>query len=206
MAMFRVRSVLCFVLLAASGCAFGTNHVTVRTLPMAALPSSGSTIGVRVTDARPELSGGQVGFKRNGYGAKTGSVELAGGSLLSSLLAGDLVSVLRERGYRAEVQGGSPSPELSLTAEIVSFGVDTKTGFWSGSLEGNAVVRVTIVDARSGQQVWSDVVRSEAREDGIQYVSEVDHQAVVERLYEALLTSLRAAIPDGRAPLRPTSN
>lgn len=204
--MSRAGSVLCLVLLAANGCAFGTNRVTVKTLPMAAMPSSGSTIGIRVTDARPELSGAQVGVKRNGYGAKTGSVELAGGSALSSILAGDLVSILRERGYRADVQGSSLPPELSLTAEIVSFGVDNRTGFWSGSLEGIAVVRVSIVDGRSGQQVWSDVVRSESREDGLQYVSEFDHQVVVDKLYEALLTSLRAAIPDGRAPLRPTTN
>jgi len=173
---------------------------------MAAMPASGSTVGVRVTDARPELSGAQVGVKRNGYGAKTGSVELAGGGLLSAILTTDLVSILRERGYRAESTSGDPPAELNLTAEIVSFGVDNKTGFWSGSLEGIAVVRVTIVDARTGQQIWSDVVRSEASEDGLQFVSEVDHQKVVERLYDALLTSFRTAIPDGRAPLRPAGS
>ena len=200
-----LRRVLLCALLMVAGCAFGTNRVTVRSLPAAAMPASGSTVGVRVTDARSELSGGQVGVKRNGYGARTGSVELAGGSFLSSLLTNDLVSILRERGYRADgTTSGSPA-DLNLTAEIVSFGVDTKMGFWSGSLEGIAVVRVTIVDGRSGQQVWSDVVRADANVDGLQYVSETDHQQVVEKLYDALLNNLRAAIPDGRAPLRPVS-
>ena len=198
----------CCVLLAAvlaiSGCAFGTNHVTVPTLPMAAMPGSGSTVAVRVTDARTELSGSQVGVKRNGYGAKTGSVELATGKAVAATLQEDLVSILRERGYRADVQGASPA-ELSMTAEIVSFGVDTQQGFWSGSLEGNAVVRVTIVDSRTGQQVWNDVVRADSRQDSIQYVSEADHQAVVERLYTSLLANLRGAIPDGRAPLHAVS-
>src|SRR5262249_17315898 len=117
-----------------AGCAFGTNRVNLAAVPSSAMPADGPTTPVEVRDARAELNGTTVGFKRNGYGAKTGSVELANKQPLAERVRSDLISVLRERGYRAGLE--ESAADLRFDAEILSFIVDVKQGFWSGSLEG----------------------------------------------------------------------
>jgi len=107
---------------------------------------------------------------------------------------------LRERGYRARSDRGDE--ELRLNAELINFLIDTKQGFWSGSLEGIAVVKLQIVDTANGREVWSDVVRANHVKSGLQFTSEGDHQEVAERLYQELLTNIRAAVPDARSALR----
>lgn len=116
-----------------TGCAFGTNHVNLSPIPATASPNGGPRTQVKTRDARAETSGATVGFKRNGYGAKTGDVKLANDQLLADRLQGDVVSILRERGYRAGAD--DPDSELHCELEIVSFSVDVKQGFWSGALE-----------------------------------------------------------------------
>jgi uncharacterized lipoprotein YajG len=184
------------ILLAAlTGCAFGTNRVTLSPLAAAPAPADGPLVQVQARDARAEMSGAIVGFKRNGYGAKTGDVQLANNEPLAQRLQTDVVSILRERGYRADLDASS---ELRCDVEIVSFSVDVKQGFWTGSLEGIAAVRIKIADRATGREVWSDIVRGEDTKKGIAVVSGGDHQQVVERLYSNLITNLRVAVPDRR--------
>ena len=187
----------------ASGCAFGTNRVRLPATAAVPIPDRGASMAVRVKDARPEVAGAQVGFKRNGYGAKTGSVELDHDEALADVLKRDLVAILRERGYRAQdAQAGSEASDLLVDAEIVNFVIDVKQGFWSGAVEGIAVVRLTILDAPNRRQVLSDIARADYTKSGIQFVSEDDHQEVAENLYRRLLDNIRTAVPDGRAPLQ----
>jgi hypothetical protein len=122
------------------------------------------------------------------------------GEPVADVLSRDLVSLLRERGYRARSDRGDE--ELRLNAELINFLIDTKQGFWSGSLEGIAVVKLQIVDTANGREVWSDVVRANHVKSGLQFTSEGDHQEVAERLYQELLTNIRAAVPDARSALR----
>src|SRR5262245_3680089 len=84
-----------------AGCPFRTNPVPLPRTAETAEPEQGAVMRVVVRDARPDVSGAQVGFKRNGYGSKTGSVELERGEPVADVLAHDLVALLRERGYRA---------------------------------------------------------------------------------------------------------
>jgi hypothetical protein len=98
-AMVAVTLAACLPL---AGCAFGTNHVALPPTATVAMPTNGGPIAVQVRDVRGELSGGQVGFKRNGYGAKTGGVALLGNEALADRLSRDIVSVLRSKGYRAQ--------------------------------------------------------------------------------------------------------
>jgi hypothetical protein len=105
-------------------CAFGANRVNFAPVASAPLPEDGATTVVEVRDARAELNGATIGFKRNGYGAKTGSVELANKQPLVDRVRTDLVFVLRERGYRAGTD--DPTAELRCDAEILSFIVDAK--------------------------------------------------------------------------------
>lgn len=189
----------------ASGCAFGTNHVKLAPTQIAGTPEQGTSVRVSVKDARSEVSGAQVGFKRNGYGAKTGSVELADGEQVAARIERDLVSLLRERGYRALSIGEDTTEgtdRLTCNAEVLSFIVDVKQGFWSGSLEGLGAVRVDIIDERTGRTVWHDIVRGDYTKSGLQFVSAEDHQEVVGRMYALLISNMKSAIPDGRAPLR----
>jgi uncharacterized lipoprotein YajG len=178
-----------------TACAFGTNYVRLRPTVTTPLPNGGRDVAVEVKDSRPDLSGTQVGFKRNGYGAKTGSVELGGGITLSNSLANDTVVLLRQGGYRAK----SVSEDLSRPAsvvvkeDIVSFVVDNKMGMWSGAVEGVAVVRVDLEET-AGRQSWSDVVRAYAKKEGLQFASESDQQEVVSDLYRNLLSSLAAQL------------
>ena len=195
------RVLLFLGLVMVTGCAFGTDHVSLTAVPAIPMPSGGPTTQVDVRDARAELSGATVGFKRNGYGAKTGSVELANKQPLADRMGGDLISVLRERGYRAG--SGESAAELRFNAEILSFIVDVKQGFWSGSLEGLAAVRATMIEQDTGRQVWSDVVRGGYEKTGLQFASEGDYQEVGEKLYANLMTNMRAAVPDMRG--RPSS-
>ena len=181
-----------------TGCAFGTNHVNLSPISATAAPEVGPRTQVQTRDARAEMSGATVGFKRNGYGAKTGDVKLANDQPLSDRLQGDVLSILRERGYRAGT--GDPDSELQCELEIVSFSVDVKQGFWSGALEGIAAVRIKIVDRASGREIWNDIVRGENTKTGLQFVSGSDHQEVVERLYSNLMTNIRTAVPDRRRP------
>lgn len=188
---------LVILLATLTGCAFGTNRVMLSPLAAAPAPADGPLIQVQARDARADMSGAIVGFKRNGYGAKTGDVQLANNEPLAQRLQTDVVSILRERGYRADIDASS---ELRCDVEIVSFSVDVKQGFWTGSLEGIAAVRIKIADRATGREVWSDIVRGEDTKKGISFVSGGDHQEVVERLYSNLVTNLRVALPDRRRP------
>ena len=188
--------VVLFALL--TGCAFGTNHVNLSPIPTTALPAGGPRTQVQTRDARAEMSGATVGFKRNGYGAKTGDVKLANDQTLADRLQGDVVSILRERGYQAGAD--DPGSELHCELEVVSFSVDVKQGFWSGALEGIAAVRIKIVDQAAGREIWNDIVRGENTKSGLQFVSGSDHQEVVEKLYSNLMVNIRAAVPDRRHP------
>ena len=195
------RLLLLLGLLTLAGCAFGTDRVNLAGVPSIAMPADGPTTRLEVRDARAELSGATVGFKRNGYGAKTGSVELTNKQPLVDRVRSDMISILRERGYRAG--SDESTAELRCEAEILSFIVDVKQGFWSGSLEGLSAVRVTISEQETGRQVWSDVVRGEYDKTGLQFVSGGDNQEVAEKLYANLMTNMRAAIPDMRGRTSP---
>lgn len=177
------------------GCAFGTNYVNLPTTVAGPLPASGDHVVVQVTDARSDLSGAEVGFKRNGYGAKTGSVELSGKEILADRLARDVVALLRERGYRAyEAKDlAAAQAEIAFGTEIASFSVDVKHGFWSGTLQGNAVLRVRVMD-KTRRIVWEALIRA-TREKGVMTVVESDHQEIVEGLYKELLLRLRGELP-----------
>jgi hypothetical protein len=181
-----------------SGCAFGTNRVTLSPIAASVAPMDGPRIDVRTRDARTEVSGATVGFKRNGYGAKTGDVQLANNEPLSERLGSDVVSILRERGYRADTN--NVSGELHCDVEILSFLVDVKQGVWTGTVEGIAAARIRIADQVSGREIWNDIVRADSNKKGVQFVSGGDHQEVVERLYSNLISNIRAAIPDRRRP------
>jgi hypothetical protein len=183
-----------------TGCAFGTNHVVLPAALTEPMPAAGELVSVRVKDSRTEVSGAQVGIKRNGYGTKTGSVELANGEALADRLGRDLVAISRAKGFRASVAGPAPpdAADVLLDTDISIFLVDAQMGFWSITLESLAVVRLTMVDARTQQPRWSDVVRVDGRKPGVQAVLESDHQQMVEDLYARLLSALRAAIPPPR--------
>jgi hypothetical protein len=193
----RARAALLLVPLGIAGCAFGTNRVRLPPSGEIALPAEGPNTAVVVKDGRADLVGAKVGFKRNGYGAKTGDVELDGGEPIADHIASDLVGLLRDRGYRASTGRNTPPPdaELLVDVEVMSFALDVKQGFWSGSLEGVAVLRVTITEARTRRSLWSDIVRAQHTKSGLQMISNGDHQEVAERLHQALLASLRQAVP-----------
>lgn len=160
------------------------------------LPSAGDQVGVRVKDSRAELSGAQVGLKRNAYGTKTGSVELANHEASADRLGRDVVAVARAKGLRASLGGPASTdpPDAMLDTDVSIFLVDAKMGFWSITMESLAVVKLSIVDARSQQTRWSEVVRVDGRKPGVQAVFESDHQQMVEDLYARLLSAIRAAL------------
>jgi hypothetical protein len=182
--------------LAAGGCALGTNHVLLPATLTPEMPATGSLLAVRVKDSRTDLSGAQVGFKRNGWGAKTGSVELANSEPVAHRLGQDLVAISRAKGFRAST--GEPAPQgpadVILDADISGFLVDAKIG-WTITLESLAVVKVAMVDARTQQPLWSDVVRVDGRRPDVYVVVGSDYQQMVEDLYARLVSALRAAIP-----------
>ena len=182
--------------LAAGGCALGTNYVVLPATLAPEMPGTGGLLAVQVKDSRTDLSGGQVGFKRNGWGAKTGSVELANNELLAHRLGRDLVAISRAKGFRAFV--GEPAyqgpADVILDTDISGFLVDAKIG-WTITLESLAVAKVAMVDARTQQLLWSDVVRVDGRKPDVYVVVGSDYQQMVEDLYARLVSALRAAIP-----------
>lgn len=182
--------------LAAGGCALGTNYVVLPATLAPEMPATGGLLAVQVKDSRTDLSGGQVGFKRNGWGAKTGSVELANNELLAHRLGRDLVAISRAKGFRAFV--GEPAyqgpADVILDTDISGFLVDAKIG-WTITLESLAVAKVAMVDARTQQLLWSDVVRVDGRKPDVYVVVGSDYQQMVEDLYARLVSALRAAIP-----------
>lgn len=182
--------------LAVGGCALGTNHVVLPATLAQEMPPTGDLLAVRVKDSRTDLSGAQVGFKRNGWGAKTGSVELADNESLARRLGRDLVAMSRARGFRASMGERAPQApaDVILDADISGFLVDAKIG-WTITLESLAVVKVAIVDARAQQPLWSDVVRVDGRKPDVYVVVGSDYQQMVEDLYARLVSALRAAIP-----------
>jgi hypothetical protein len=184
------------VALAVGGCALGTNHVVLPAALTQEMPATGGLLAVRVKDSRTDLSGAQVGFKRNGWGAKTGSVELANNEPLAHRLGRDLVAISRAKGFRASI--GEPAPQgpadVILDTDISGFLVDAKIG-WTITLESLAVVKVAMVDARTQQPLWSDVVRVDGRRPDVYVVVGSDYQQMVEDLYARLVWALRAAIP-----------
>lgn len=182
--------------LAAGGCALGTNYVVLPATLAPEMPATGALLAVQVKDSRTDLSGGQVGFKRNGWGAKTGSVELANNELLAHRLGRDLVAISRAKGFRAFV--GEPAyqgpADVILDTDISGFLVDAKIG-WTITLESLAVAKVAMVDARTQQLLWSDVVRVDGRKPDVYVVVGSDYQQMVEDLHARLVSALRAAIP-----------
>ena len=189
----KTFAMLAVALLSLSGCAFGTNRVTLPAMVMIPLPASGDQLTVQVRDGRADLSGSQVGFKRNGYGAKTGTVVLADNEALTDRLTRDLVVLLRERGVRAHDSTTLPAGRANVivAVEITSFLVDSKMGVFRGSLQSFAVLRVRMVSVPMKQTVWEEIIRAEAVKKRLTFVTEEDHQKVVEQLYRTLLDKLR---------------
>jgi hypothetical protein len=184
------------VSLAVGGCALGTNHVVLPAALTQEMPATGDLLAVRVKDSRTDLSGAQVGFKRNGWGAKTGSVELANNESLAHRLGLDLLAISRVKGFRASMSEPAPlePAEVILDTDISTFLVDAKIG-WTITLESLAVVKVAMVDARTRQPLWSDVVRVDGRKPDVYVVVASDYQQMVEDLYARLVSALRAAVP-----------
>ena len=84
--------------------------------------------------------------------------------------------------------------EVILDTDISTFLVDAKIG-WTITLESLAVVKVAMVDARTRQPLWSDVVRVDGRTPDVYVVVASDYQQMVEDLYARLVSALRAAVP-----------
>jgi hypothetical protein len=183
--------------LLSTGCAFGTNRVTLPPTATVAMPASGGPMGVEVRDVRGELSGPQVGYKRNGYGAKTGSVELSGNEALADRLARDIVSLLRSKGYRAQELRNAAVQEGALVfgTDVTTFIVDVKHGFFSGDMQGIALLKVQVVQPQTRQVLWEEIVRAEYTKPNQMVALESDHQEVIEKLYAATLTALLERIP-----------
>lgn len=96
-------------------------------------------MAVQVRDVRSELSGAQVGYKRNGYGAKTGSVELSGNEALADRLARDVVNLLRSKGYRAQQLQKAPMQDGAFVfgTDVTTFVVGVKHGVFSGDVSAS---------------------------------------------------------------------
>jgi hypothetical protein len=180
-----------------SGCAFGTDHVRLPALAIERPPAQGDQVSVLVKDARADLSGSLVGFKRNGYGAKTGDVSLMDKEVVADRISRDIVSILRARGLRAyEVSELlTERADAILGVELASFLIDSKMGFWSGELQGMAVLRVKLMRADSKKTVWDEVIRAEAKKDGLMAIVESDRQEVADKLYKDLIEKLRHQLP-----------
>jgi hypothetical protein len=180
--------------LGVGGCSFGTTYVTLPAAPSTADPALGEALSVQVKDGRAELSGGQVATKHSWYGAKTGDVALSDNVVLTERVAIDLIGILRERGYRAFDVKRLPigQADLAVMAEITNFFI--AVSYWTGELEGFAVVRVRALNP-SGRLLWEDIIRAEYRKTDVRAIVTSDHQAIVEGLYLEMRKKLRDEIP-----------
>jgi hypothetical protein len=180
-----------------SGCAFGTDHVRLPALAIEGPPAQGDQVSVLVKDARADLSGSLVGFKRNGYGAKTGDVALVDKEVVADRISRDIVSILRARGLRAYEMSELPTERADaiLGVELVSFLIDSKMGFWTGELQGMAVLRVKLTQAHSKKTVWDEVIRAEAKKEWLMAIVESDRQDVAGKLYSDLIEKLKRELP-----------
>ena len=172
-----------------------STSIVSPTPPVSAeLPHAGRTIAVRLEDRRTNVKGYEVGAKRSGtWGFEGSTIDLKGQALLATQLAGDVVAMLREIGYRAmlasEVDLG-PS-EFVLTVRIHVFRVEAvPEAAW---MSGDALVSFECLRTESGRRVTIDAVglRRVTREAGVFGFEDTDYQKQFDALYLSLRERLK---------------
>lgn len=149
-----------FVLLVAVGlmlnaCAFGDETLNLAYDSASAKPgvlsqSPAATIAVsQVVDER--LDRNVIGYKRNGYGAKTADILSA--KPATELVHEALVTTLEKNGHKIGGEGDRHAVKTTLR----KFWFDYKTGLVSVEFYGNVQAEVTLVDQTSGDTLFREV-------------------------------------------------
>jgi hypothetical protein len=162
--LFLLATAICsLALLLASGCA--TNRgVQDITIAVPANPTSSKVVKiVKVTDLRkfeaaprdpsvPSLRGKQVNNpaitcrayarKRNGYGAALGDIVLPEGRTVEQVTRECLQKALREKGYSVPDGETADANAIPVEAEIQQFWAWMEVGFWSLSLQFEAIIKL----------------------------------------------------------------
>ncbi len=151
-----------------SACAFGDEKLTLAYAPEAPqvgviseAPQTDLTIAT-VTDARPDRK--PVGkdetadpkrpfllaYKRNGFGQKTGNV--VGVEPAVDTVKAAIEQMLAENGHAVVDNAG----EGGLTIAVKDLWLEVKPGAFTVEFSGNAAADIELVDARTGEVVFSD--------------------------------------------------
>ncbi len=180
------------LLLASTGCAFGSMPITLPTAPLEATVRGGNGRQIVVvtpfSDARAQE---RCGMKKNGYNMDTADAvcESAPGAWFAERLSREL----RAAGFEVVAPGASPKPSaLRLEGSMLQLFIEPIIGFWSGSVEADLSVRL-----RATSQTGLAAERTffvKGWKGGIQVVTAQPYHTAAHRATQALLEETVRAI------------
>lgn len=193
----RVAVSLAAVLFFLTGCAFSNTQVVISPKPPAGIEALKTSVAVTVETLRDDRGADPTLLANKGVGMKTS------GKYLSARPVAEIVTeCLRESLAAMNCPAGSGN--LLLTGSLLRFDSEPIMGFWSGQMSGVVQFNLKLMDRRSGQVVWSDLLTGHANKTGLQ----VDHEGHRKEVAEAALkdavgklassVTFRAALEAGR--------
>lgn len=178
------------------GCAFTTETVKIDYTPSSyskVTETTTKTIQVnRLKDMRgvdPKL----LSYK--GTGAKTSSGYVSEREV-SDIVTEDIKKLLSNMNYNVVDDKGT----LAMTGEILRFETVVLMGFWSGQLEGNIQVNLRLIDNKSGNIIWTEIVSGSGKKTELLVDSGQFRKEALEKALDSFManiynsTSLQEAI------------
>jgi len=168
------------------GCAFTTETVKIDYTPShysKVTEVKTKTIEVnRLKDMRgvdPKL----LSYK--GTGVKTSSGYVSEREV-SEIVTEAIKNLLSNMNYNAVDNKGM----LALTGEILKFETIVLVGFWSGQLEGNIQVNLRLIDNKSGNIIWTEIVSGNGKKTGLLMDSAGSRKEALEAALDSLMSNI----------------
>lgn len=161
---------------ALSGCALTTDKIDLSYIPAKDVQviqeAQGKSVFVQVNDSRTEKP--QVSAKKNGYGMELGKI-----------LPNEDVAITLRRAMEQELTArgfsiGDKAPRVLLSAEIIRFWNDFKSGFWAGDAVADLTMSVQ-AQSNPGTILYSRNLIVQGKEESIQLASGSNAKLALDR-------------------------
>jgi PBP1b-binding outer membrane lipoprotein LpoB len=171
-----------------TGCAFTKETVTLnyQRPPLGEPVKEDATITVqKLKDARgsdPNL------LAQKGIAGKTSGAYITSNEVAVTVTEA-LTDTLAGMGCKLVAEGG----DLSIGGDLLKFDSNVLVGFWAGSMEGSIQLNLKLTNAKTGVQVWSDVVSGYSKIGGLQVDRAAHRTMVAEKALQDAMQKLAAS-------------
>lgn len=169
-----------------SGCVFTTTEMKIDYTPSqyTKITEAKKTIEVKPFKDTRGVDPRLIAPKYNQYGKTTG--KYVSDREVAAIVTDTVKDLLSNLNYRLLKE----KAELILSGEILKCDENVLAGAWSGEIEGGIQVNLRLIEVKSENIVWSEIMSGYGKKTGLQFVTAGAYKEVFEKMLDNLMTNI----------------